>query len=126
MAISPLSGESGELSVPVNKLVCTCRSVRRAAQEEQRINKLYVPTRLSREAHLLVMPSRDIRIVNGRSARCVIESGDPISRHDVSICILAERSSCWRRHREGFSEVMGDAHLCQDARTAPYLGTYSH
>jgi hypothetical protein len=27
---------------------------------------------------------------------------------------------------EGFSEVMGDVRLCQDARTAPYLGTYSH
>jgi hypothetical protein len=55
-----------ELSVPVNKLVCTCRSVRRAAQEEQRINKLYVLTPLSREVKLLlVMPSRDIHIVNG-------------------------------------------------------------
>lgn len=41
-----------ELSVPVNKLVCTCRSVRRAAQDEQRINKLYVLTPLSHEAHL--------------------------------------------------------------------------
>ena len=39
-----------------------------------------------------------------------------MSGHDVSIvCILAERSSGWRRHREGFSEVMGDPHLCQDA-----------
>ena len=41
-----------ELSVPVNKWVCTCRPVRRAAQDEQRINKLYVLTPLSREAHL--------------------------------------------------------------------------
>jgi hypothetical protein len=48
----------------------------------------------------------------------------PISRHDVSVCILAERSSCWRRHRKGFSEVMGDVHLCRGAHTAPYLGTY--
>jgi hypothetical protein len=39
-------------SVPVNKLVCTCRPVRRAAQDEQRINKLYVLTPLSHEAHL--------------------------------------------------------------------------
>lgn len=54
-----------ELSVPLNRLVCTCRSVRRAAQDEQRINKLYVLTALSHEAHSLVMPSRDDRIVNG-------------------------------------------------------------
>jgi len=47
----------------------------------------------------------------------------PISRHDVSTCILTARSPCWRRHREGFSEVMGDVRPCQDARTAPCLGT---
>jgi hypothetical protein len=54
-----------ELSVPLNRLVCTCRSVRRVAQDERRINKLYVLTPLSREAHLLTMPSRDNRTVNG-------------------------------------------------------------
>jgi hypothetical protein len=61
MAISP----SSDLSVPLNRLVCMCHSVRRAAHDEQRINELYVLIPLSREARLLVMPSRDNRIVDG-------------------------------------------------------------
>jgi hypothetical protein len=50
-----------ELSVPLNRLVRTCRLVHRAAQDEQQINKLYVLTPFNREAHLLAI---DNRIVN--------------------------------------------------------------
>jgi hypothetical protein len=85
-----------KLSVPLNRLVCTCRSVRCAAQDEQRINELYVLIPLSHEAHF----RQEITVSSMVEAPAALSKAVvPISRHDVSICILAERSSCWRRHR---------------------------